>query len=475
MAAGSGSPASQRRLRISTSPALEPVFQPQVHDYVARCGTRGLHLDADAPSGTHLLLDGASVAKRHLRRWRRLGTGEETTVSLLGDQHRSSYRIRCLPSDFPRYTAEVSGPRQARWYIVTPHPWETSASYVAILDRNGVPVWWMREKGATDNATLGPGGTIAWVTFLSERVAFPAFAVHTLDGRTVENVSSHGVNFPDWHELRPTSNGDFLILGTDLRDGVDLHRYGGPRQATVSDGVVQEVTPRGNVVWSWSTAGHLHPAETGRWYKLSVLQTGWHLPDGRTSYDLYHLNSASEQGDRILISARQTDALYEIDRSSGKIIWKLGGTRTKKSLTVIGTKHPERLFGGQHDATLLPNGTVTVHDNSAGWNRAPRALRLKIDLARRTARVIDRFVLRPRVGSFCCGSVRRLPGGDWVISWGAINEVEELQPDGHPVLTVRFRPGVFSYRAIPVLGGQLSGAAIRRGMDAMAAAARASR
>ena len=66
----------------------------------------------------------------------------------------------------------------------------------------------------------------------------------------------------------------------------------------------------------------------------------------------------------------------------------------------------------------------------------------------------------------CCGSARKLPGGHWVISWGGTDLITEEAPGRGPVFALRF-PEYISYRAFPVLPGQLKRSALYRGMDAM--------
>jgi len=77
----------------------------------------------------------------------------------------------------------------------------------------------------------------------------------------------------------------------------------------------------------------------------------------------------------------------------------------------------------------------------------------------------------PQAGySICCGSARKLPGGDWVASWGSSGLVTELTPEGRRLYALRFggHHGADSYRAFPVMPGRLSIGALRRGMDRMA-------
>ena len=57
----------------------------------------------------------------------------------------------------------------------------------------------------------------------------------------------------------------------------------------------------------------------------------------------------------MIASFRTLDAVLKIDKSTGRIIWKLGGATTPRSLEVL--QDPRRYtFGGQHDARLLPTG-----------------------------------------------------------------------------------------------------------------------
>ena len=70
--------------------------------------------------------------------------------------------------------------------------------------------------------------------------------------------------------------------------------------------------------------------------------------------------------------------------------------------------------------------------------------------------------------SACCGSAGKLPGGDWVASWGYGDSVMELTPAGDRVFVLTFSES--SYRADPVLPGVLTPEELRAGMDAQYAA-----
>jgi hypothetical protein len=124
-------------------------------------------------------------------------------------------------------------------------------------------------------------------------------------------------------------------------------------------------------------------------------------------------------------------------------------------------------FGGQHDARILSDGTLTIHDNGSMKNRNPRAVRYQIDLTSipHTATLIEQITDPGSGSSGCCGSARRLAGGDWVMAWGGTPLVTELTASGTRVFSLTFQSN-FSYRAVPVPFGQLSRSALRAGMDA---------
>ena len=138
------------------------------------------------------------------------------------------------------------------------------------------------------------------------------------------------------------------------------------------DSVVQEIDIRtGLVVWEWHALGHI------------PLGDSYATPANSADFDAYHLNSIEPlSGDRLLLSARDTSAVYEIDRVTGRILWTLGG---KASSFRLG---PGARFYFQHDAQLLGrNGSHCSTTKPGHQCEAPssRGLVLALDMRRRTA------------------------------------------------------------------------------------------
>jgi Arylsulfotransferase (ASST) len=368
--------AQHATVTVTASPALAPAFDPAIPDYVLRCQRKQpVQLSVTASSGATVSVDSEPFRAGAFTTAVPLSAGQSFRLVVRAGAEDTTYRVRCLPADFPDYAVETSGTSQAAFYVVDPC---CHRRYVIIFDSNGVPVWWLRLPNYVLESSLLPNGNIGVGVdaggALAQGMSNARFSEYRLDGTFVRTFSIPDGTPTDRHELKVLPNGDYLVVAHVPRRGVNLHRFGGPRHATVFDGMLAEVSPRGRLLWSWSSKGHIRLAETGRWFKGWVLRHPARLAPGHTGYDIVHINSVEPYRHGFLVSFRHLDAIYYIRKPSGRIVWKLGGTHTSRSLRIIGDRF-RRDFGGQHDARVLPDGTVTLFDNGTGRRRPPRALR----------------------------------------------------------------------------------------------------
>jgi hypothetical protein len=455
---------------ISTTPGLFPAFDPSISDYVVRCQpANSVTVSVSAPQGTVVSVDNGPAQTGSFTRTVALDAGQAFRVtSTRSAQAAASYHVRCLPSDFPAFTAKRTGPTQAAFFAMTPNqawpPPGVSRQFAAFFDNNGVPLWWMRSAGtsAPGDLKLLPNGDAIWLHELLSGRTGPGAEEHRLDGSLVRDLNAVGAPGADHHDIQLLPNGNYILARTAARPGVDLSPCGGPTSGSLLDTDLQEITPTGTLVWSWRTSDHIPVSEVApQWRGLC-----------HNFADVYHWNSIEFDGTGYVVSYRHLNAVYRIDRATGAIDWKLGGTPRPQSLRVVGDPYVgtnPQPFCAQHDARVLPDGSVTLFDDETACARTPRSVRYAIDRNARTATLLE-SVKNPRVGySGCCGSTRKLPGGDWVTSWGSARYVTEQSPSGAIVFQLTFTGSryVYSYRANPVLPGQLTAAQLRAGMDAM--------
>jgi arylsulfotransferase ASST len=249
--------------------------------------------------------------------------------------------------------------------------------------------------------------------------------------RLVKRVYAGNGYAMDQHEFQITPQGTAFITAYEpVR--YDLSSIRGPSVGTVWDSIVQEVDIRtGLVLFEWHSLARVSVA-------LST------VPErGTAPFDPFHVNSIALEGqDRLLLSARNTNALFEIDRHTGRVLWRIGG---KASSFAMG---PGTLTRGQHQAVRQRDGTITVFDNGGSTrfpatpDRESRGLRLRVDETHRTVSLVHQYK-HPGTPLFTRsqGSVQLLPGGDTFIGWGGHQPyMTEFAPDGRSDFEASFVP-----------------------------------
>ena len=158
------------------------------------------------------------------------------------------------------------------------------------------------------------------------------------------------------------SNGNLMMLASPLTPNVDLSALGLSSSATIVDCLLEEIDRKGHLVWQWRASDHIYAGESTQQFNYTV--------DGQPVYEIFHCNSIDTDpiSGNVLVSSRNTDAVYLIDKASGSIVWKMGGNSLAHSgvekLAI--TDDPEGAFHAQHDARFEPNGDVSLFDDQSG-------------------------------------------------------------------------------------------------------------
>ena len=309
----------------------------------------------------------------------------------------------------------VNGAGRLVWF--TPVPKGMTATDLQVESYAGKPalVWW---QGYIPSLGIG----------------FGADELYGSDYRPLAQVNAGNGYKADLHDIQITPKGSAFITSNTLVH-TDLASGGGPREGVLIDSLLQEIDIKtGLVMFEWHAYGHVALSESYSDAQVSSTQP----------WDWFHLNSISLGPDgNVLISSRNTSALYDVSLASGRVLWRIGG------------KNPTFKMGAgtgmayQHDARWQPDHTITVFDDGAVPKKhsQSRAIRLAIDWTHLTVHLVGRDVRTPPLLTGSQGNDQILPNGDSFVGWGEVPYFTEFSPSGQIVFEGRMPYPAQSYRA----------------------------
>ncbi len=310
---------------------------------------------------------------------------------------------------------------------------------------------------------LDQGGGLVWFKALPRYTSATSFRVQEYAGRPVltwwqGDISVHGFgrgedviadssytdiahvragngDQADLHELQLTPSGTALITAYHPIL-CNLSSVGGPAYSGLTDGVLQEIDVKtGLVMYEWTSLDHVGLEES--YAPVNISSTG-------TPFDYFHINSINLDPDgSLLVSARNTWAIYDVDARSGQIVWRLGG---KKSSFTAG---PGTSTAYQHDPRVLPGGLISLFDNGASPTVHPqsRGIVLSLNAQAGTATLVSQLTHTPALVADSQGNVQALANGDWFLGWGQEPDFSEYSPAGALLFDAHFPVHVQSYRS----------------------------
>ncbi len=203
---------------------------------------------------------------------------------------------------------------------------------------------------------------------------------------------------------------------------------------TVAAIIIQEVQ-NGSVIWQWD--GTNYP----EFYTTSVEGNGF--SDSTVVADYMHLNSMyiDPRDNNLICSFRNMDQVIKINRQTGAIVWRLGGSNSDFPIT------SDQQFLRQHCVTLTDsNQTLLVFDDGEATQRpSTRILEFKLDETGHTITSYKAFAV-PEPFTGYEGSVQKR-GDTYFIGGGTANYVLEVNyTTGQKLLEIQQKET--SYRAL---------------------------
>lgn len=344
-----------------------------------------------------------------------------------------------------------------------------------ILDNKAQPVWVLgvgRKQGAADlqQETYEPCG----IATCAEPVLVWWEGLNTAQGITTKGkVFVADESYRTIATLKAASPWvislhDASIVGQDIWVTVyrllphqNLKRYGGAKHGVVYDVGVQEYNLKtGKLLYTWDALNPGHKPNV----PLSASESP---PPHKGAWDAYHLNAVQALPDgSLLVSMRNTEAVYLLDPATHKILWTLGG------------KHSTFKFGKgakfywQHDGRLVDpasggigkNVKLTVFNDNcckitaggsfAAPNGPSEGMVLRLNTVSKTAKLVKSYRHTPKVQAGFLGSTQVLPNNDVLVGWGSdfqpLTYFSEYSKSGKQILDVQWPHKDESYRALYV-------------------------
>jgi hypothetical protein len=257
--------------------------------------------------------------------------------------------------------------------------------------------------------------------------------------REIARISAGNGYYGDHHEFLISPQDTALIL---IYNPVpwDLSSIGGLKNGRVWQGIVQEIDiESGEVLFEWHSLEHVGLDET----YATVSQ------DGIPGFDYFHANSVEVDHDsNLIVSARETFAVYKIDRNTGEVMWRLGGKKSDFEMEE-GTR-----FAFQHDARRQPDGTISIFDNGTTVFHGDlpeaveesRGIVLRLDEEQMSASLVREYTDPDKQYADAAGNVQLLPNGNVFVGWGRALVFSEFSKDGELLFDARLPPPNRSYR-----------------------------
>ena len=256
----------------------------------------------------------------------------------------------------------------------------------------------------------------------------------SLSGANGYNLAMHGF------QVLPNGNRVVIMqenVTIDMRSIVP----GGHPAASVQQMLLQEIDINGRIVFQWRSLDH---------FPVTVSYEDLTAPSIR----YFHLNSVEIDRDgHFLISARHASLVAKIHRTTGQVLWILGGKLNQFTFeNGLGNADPSE-FSYQHDARRLPNGNISVFDN--GTQRTPqwsRGAEYEINEDKKTCKLVWQYRKTPDLYAGVQGSMQTLSNANRVIAWGSALSnnrtlVTEVASNGDVVFEAELPSMMFPYKA----------------------------
>jgi arylsulfotransferase ASST len=315
-----------------------------------------------------------------------------------------------------------------------------------ILDRYGNLVWFSPNTGFPAAQGMGRvdlqvqtyrGQPVLtwWEGQVELGVGYGQAVIADSSYQTIATINGGDGISADLHEFIISPQDTALITAVRTRPA-DLSALGGPANGTALTGSVLEIDiASGAVLFEWNSLD---------WVPVTDTYAAFSGGTATAPFDYFHINSIAVGPDgNLIISARNTCAVYKVARSGGEVLWRLGGKRSSFQMG------PGAAFWFQHHARPRGAQSLSLFDDAGSPQKEPqsRAILLDLDTSAMRATLSRSYTHPAKLLAANQGSTQLLAGGRMLVGWGNLPYFTEFSEDGALLLDGQFPIGDQSYRA----------------------------
>ncbi len=305
------------------------------------------------------------------------------------------------------------------------------SSYVEIYSQNMGMKGWDFKVNYNNKLSYFDRSSKGW--FIMDSLYNEVDSIYCLNGYIADN-----------HDFIALSNGNYILFAYDEQVyAMDTVVVGGDPNAIVEGLVIQEMDINHNLVFEWKSWDHFH-----------VTENSYLFPWTSSNLPFIHANAIDiDFDDNLLLSSRGLDEITKINRVTGDIIWRFGGSQNQ--FTFI-NDYP---FTHQHSINSLGSNRYLLFDNGnfssqyTGTVNISRAVEYELDTVLMTATKVWEFIHPDSLFTPSIGSVQRLPNGNTLINFGNLQMlnlgsiITEVDSNNQIVFQLEYNNGNNLYRA----------------------------
>ncbi|MFN4907647.1 MAG: aryl-sulfate sulfotransferase [Bacteroidota bacterium] len=314
----------------------------------------------------------------------------------------SALFLLMLLTDTHHLSVQTSGNQAQGYYLIS----GVNDDSVGLVDNSGRFLFALQSGPTTNMQPSADGGFTYFDGSLQAYVRVDSLFLK------VDTFRISAPYLTDFHEGYQTADGRYIILGTETRT-IDMSVIfpGGKPNAQIIGAVIQEYDRSKRLTFEWKSLDH-----------VAVTESTIDIDITHNRIDYLHANAIIEDLDgNFIVSCRNTDQIIKISRSTGAVLWRLGGSAATRSDFTFVNDAADGFsgFSHQHTPIITRNGELMLFDN--GTLKAEpfaRVVAYRLNLEERTA--TKTWEYRPAINTVVptMGSVQELPNGNILVGWG---------------------------------------------------------